>query len=114
MIHLVIRNVFVSGLKTAYNEVSLYILPVRSVKVHNLHLKPEMVNGESLIKGCFVLTRATFFVCFYLNQTMHTTKKKSRWTSWDTEYSYLNELLLVAMGEDLISHIKIELNDQFS
>ena len=77
------------------------------MKVHNLRLKPDMVNGESLIKGCIVLTRATFFVCFYLNQTLNTTKKKSRRTSDDTEYSYLNKLLLIAVGKDLISHIKI-------
>lgn len=47
MIYLVSRDVFISGLKTAYYEMVLYILHIRSVGVHNLHLKPEMTNGES-------------------------------------------------------------------
>lgn len=99
MIYLVSRDVFISALKTAYYEMILYILHIRSVDVHNLHLKPEMTNGESLVKGCFLLTRATFLVWFYLNQTLHTTKRKSLYGLHDTEYSYLNKLLLITVRE---------------
>lgn len=114
MIYLVSKDISISGLQTAYYEMILYILHIRSVNVHTLDIKPEMINGESLIKGCIVLTRATFLVWFYLNQTLHTTKRKSLYGLHDTEYPYLNKLLLLTVGEGLISHTKIELNGHFS
>lgn len=106
MIYLVSKNVFLSGLKTAHYEMILCILHIRSMEVHNLPLKLEMMSGESFIKHCFLLTRATFLVLFYLNPTLHTTKRKSLCGLCHTEYSYLNKLLLITVGEGLISHIK--------
>lgn len=42
-----------AGLKTAYYEIILYIMHIRNMHVHNLYLKPKMMNGKSLLKTCF-------------------------------------------------------------
>lgn len=74
-----------------------------------------MVNEENLVKGCFVLMRATFLVWFYSSKKFHINKRKILlWTSDDTEYLYLNKLLVITRGKDLIYHIKIESNDPFN
>lgn len=53
MIYFISRNVSMAGLKTAYYEIILYIMHIRNMHVHNLYLKPKMMNGKSLLKTCF-------------------------------------------------------------
>lgn len=75
MIYFMSRNVSAAGLEIAYYEMIIYIyfytytlyilyvrlyMHIRSMNVHNLHLKPEMMNGDNLIKGCFFTNKAFF------------------------------------------------------
>lgn len=56
------KNVPTARLKTVFYKIILYIVHIRNMGVYNLNLKPEMMNRESIIEGCFVPVRVT--ICF--------------------------------------------------